>query len=89
MKRSEKFRQANYEAKMTCYATLAVILFWIAAGFGLSGLDVTLWNTPLWVIGGCIGTWLFAVAVAFWLAEHVIQDVDMKDDAEMNKEVHS
>lgn len=87
MKRSEQFRQANHEAKVTCYATLAVILFWIAAGFGLSGLEITLWDTPVWVIGGCIGTWLFAIAVAFWLAEHVIQDADSKDNAVDDKEV--
>ena len=62
MKRSEQFRQANREAKYTCYATVAVILFW--------------------VIGGCIGTWLFSVAVAFWLAEHVIQDVETGESAD-------
>ena len=33
------------------------------------------------VIGGCIVSWLFAVVVAWWLAEYVIKDVDMKEDA--------
>lgn len=79
MKRSEKFRQANREAKATCYATLAVILFWCVAGFGLSGLDITIFSTPLWVIGGCVGTWLFAIVVAVYLANHVIQDVDLDE----------
>ncbi len=82
MKRSEQFRQANREAKYTCYATVAVILFWILAGFGLSGSDLILWDTPVWVIGGCIGTWLFSVAVAFWLAEYVIQDVETGESAD-------
>ncbi len=36
MKRSEQFRQANREAKTTVLATIVVILFWIAAGFGLA-----------------------------------------------------
>ena len=80
MKRSEKFRRANHEAKVTCFATLAVIVFWILAGFGLSGLDISLFDTPIWILGGCIGTWLFAVVVAFWLAEHVIQDVDLQEE---------
>ena len=89
MKRSEQFRQANREAKTTVLATIvvilfwiaAVILFWIAAGFGLADSDIVIFDTPIWVIGGCIVSWLFAVVVAWWLAEYVIKDVDMKEDA--------
>ena len=60
MKRSEKFVQANREAKATWIALALVILFWYAAGFGL---EIQRLNFPytIWVIGGCIGTWLFAV----------------------------
>ena len=46
MKRSEKFRRANHEAKVTCLATLAVILFWTLAGFGLSAFDISFFDTP-------------------------------------------
>ena len=92
MKRSEQFRQANREAKTTVLeanreakttvlATIVVILFWIAAGFGLADSDIVIFDTPIWVIGGCIVSWLFAVVVAWWLAEYVIKDVDMKEDA--------
>lgn len=80
MKRSEKFRRANHEAKVTCLATLAVILFWTLAGFGLSAFDISFFDTPLWVLAGCLGTWLFAVCVSFWLAEHVISDVDLAEE---------
>ena len=41
-----------------------------------------IWVTPVWVFGGCIGTWLFSVAVAFWLAEYVIQDVETGESAD-------
>ena len=34
MKESAKFKQANREAKATVMATVLVILFWCAAGFG-------------------------------------------------------
>ena len=54
MKRSEQFRQANREAKTTVVATVVVILFWILAGFGLAGSDIVIFDTPIWVIGGCI-----------------------------------
>ncbi len=79
MKRSEQFRQANREAKTTVAATVVVILFWIVSGFGLAGSDIVVFDTPIWVIGGCIVSWLFAVVVAWWLAEYVIKDVDTKD----------
>ena len=36
---------------------------------------------PIWVIGGCIVSWLFAVVVAWWLAEYVIKDVDSEDSS--------
>jgi len=81
MKRSEKFRQANREAKTTVLATIVVILFWIVSGFGLADSDIVIMDTPIWVIGGCIVSWLFAVAVAWWLANYVIKDVDMDEDA--------
>ena len=81
MKRSEQFRQANREAKTTMLATIVVILFWILAGFGLAGSDIVIFDTPIWVIGGCIVSWLFAVVVAWWLAEYVIKDVDSEDNS--------
>ena len=81
MKRSEQFRQANREAKTTVVATVVVILFWILAGFGLAGSDIVIFDTPIWVIGGCIVSWLFAVVVAWWLAEYVIKDVDSEDNS--------
>ena len=53
MKRSDKFRQANREALATVLATIAVIIFWCLAGFGLADSNITFWHTPLWVWGGC------------------------------------
>ena len=41
MKRSDKFRQANREALATVLATIAVIIFWCLAGFGLADSNIT------------------------------------------------
>ena len=84
MKRSEKFRQANKEAKATVWATIAVIIFWWAAGFGLADSNITFWNTPLWVWGGCVGTWIFAILVTIFLTKKVFMNFDL-DDEENNK----
>lgn len=80
MKRSEKFRQANKEAKATVWATIAVIIFWWAAGFGLADSNITFWNTPLWVWGGCVGTWIFAILVTIFLTKKVFMNFDLDDE---------
>lgn len=82
MKRSEKFRQANREALATCYATVAVIAFWWVAGFGLADIDVSFWHTPLWVWGGCVGTWIFAILVTLFLTKKVFINFDLDDEEE-------
>lgn len=80
MKRSEKFRQANKEAKATVWVTIAVIIFWWAAGFGLADSNITFWNTPLWVWGGCVGTWIFAILVTIFLTKKVFMNFDLDDE---------
>ncbi len=82
MKRSEKFRQANREAKATILSAIAVIVFWWAAGFGLADLRLSFLNTPLWVWGGCVGTWIFAVLVTVFLTKNVFLDFDLNDEDE-------
>ena len=84
MKQSDKFRQANKEALATCVATVAVIVFWWVAGFGLADSKVTICATPLWVWGGCVGTWLFACAVVLFLTKYVFKDFSL-DDEEVSK----
>lgn len=83
MKRSEKFRQANREAIATAFATVVVIAFWWVAGFGLADVDISYFNTPLWVWGGCLGTWIFAILVTLYLTKYVFEDFDLDDEEEI------
>ena len=82
MKRSDKFRQANREAKATVLATAAVIDCWWIAGFGLADVNVSYLHTPLWVWGGCLGTWIFAILVTLFLTKKVFLDFDLDDEEE-------
>lgn len=75
----EKLAQANKEAKATVVALLATIVAWIVLGFGLSGLDVQVFHTPIWIIGGTVGTWLVAIAVAVILGKKVFADFSLDD----------
>ena len=82
---AEKHAQANREAAATVIGLAATIVVWIACGFGLSGLDVTVFHTPLWVIGGTIGTWVFAIALTVFLAKRVFTNFDLDDEPETER----
>lgn len=80
MKQKDKFEQIAREVKAVLWALLAIILFWIVAGLGISRLDITLFHTPLWIITGCIGTWIFSIIVVVFLVKRVFKDFDLEEE---------
>ena len=78
----QKHEQANREALATVIALAVTVVVWIACGFGLAGLDVQVFHTPLWVIGGTLGTWACAIVVSVVLAKRVFVDFSLDDEAE-------
>ena len=79
MKRKEKLRQIAKEAKSVLWAVIAIIVFWIVAGFGVSKLHITVFHTPLWAVTGCIGTWIFSIIVVVYLMKRVFKDFDLEE----------
>lgn len=77
----QKHRQANREALYTVIALAATIIAWTALGFGLSDVDIVMFHTPLWVLGGTIGTWVFAICVTVVLAKKLFKNFDLGDEA--------
>lgn len=75
----QKHEQANREAFATVIGLVATIVVWTLCGFGLSTFDITVFHTPLWVIGGTLGTWVFSIVVAVVLAKRVFKDFDLDD----------
>ncbi len=71
-------RDANHEARVTVGALVATIVVWIVLGFGLSGSSIEVFHTPLWVVMGTVGTWVFAIIVSVVLARHVLADADFE-----------
>lgn len=78
----EKMAQANREAKATVVALALTVIVWIVLGFGLSGFDVELFHTPIWVFGGTIGVWVFSIVVVVVLRKCVFQDFDLDEEGE-------
>ena len=84
-----KLRQCNKEALITVAALAATVVVWAVCGFGLSGIDARVMGVPVWVVGGCIGTWAFAIAASAVLAKSFFKDFDVEEagnaDAESSR----
>lgn len=80
MRYEDKLRQADREARAALVGLAATIVVWAACGFGLAPSGIYVCATPLWVVAGCGGTFLFAVGVAIWMACHVMKDVGLDDE---------
>lgn len=76
----ERMRQANREAKVTLFGAAIVVICWLVFGFGLYGIDIVIFSTPLWIIMGCLGTWVVAMIVSIVLATRVIEDCPLDED---------
>lgn len=77
-----KLRQCNKEALVTLGALVLTIAVWAVCGFGLAGIPVKILGVPLWVVGGTIGTWLFAIAVSVVLAKKFFDDFEAEEGEE-------
>ena len=81
----QKHEQANKEALATVVALIVTIVVWCICGFGLAGLDVQLFHTPLWVLGGTIGTWICSIVVTLVLIKKVFVGFDLDEEASLSK----
>ena len=76
----QKHRQANREALATVVALGITIAVWILCGFGLSSLDISVFHTPIWIIGGTLGTWICSIVVAVVLAKRFFVGFELDDE---------
>lgn len=76
----ERMSQANKEAKVTLVGVAIVIVCWFLFGFGLYGVDIEIFSTPLWIVMGCLVTWIVAMIVSIILATKVIEDCPLDED---------
>lgn len=82
MSDKQKYLQIRREAGFTGLALLALILFWLAAGFGTASLDVKIMHLPLWALLGSFGVWAAAIVLTFLLTKFVFKDMDFDDQTE-------
>jgi uncharacterized membrane protein YhdT len=82
MTTEEIYRQVKKEAEATGLLLVVLILFWIAAGFGLSGAEGRIFGLPLWVVCGTVGVWVFAILAVALLVHFVFRDVPLSAEDE-------
>ena len=82
----QKLEQANREAVSTVVGLLVTIVVWVVCGFGLAGIDAQVFHTPLWVVGGTLGTWACAIVVSVVLAKRFFVGFDLDDEPQMPEE---
>jgi uncharacterized membrane protein YhdT len=80
MNNYEKYRQVQKEAAATGLLLLALIVFWICAGFGLADVRMEVFHLPLWVWTATIGVWLFAICGVKLLTTAVFRDMSLEDE---------
>ncbi len=79
MSERKKFCQLRREAAATGIVLLLLILFWLAAGFGLSSFEIRIFHLPLWAVMGTVGVWFMAILLVRTLTRTVFQDMPLSE----------
>lgn len=77
-----KMRQANKETLATVAALFVIVVTWLSWGIGMADSDIEVFSTPIWIIGGCVGTWLVTVLAAIVLGRGIFANFSLDDDEE-------
>ncbi len=75
-----KYRQVQREAIATGMILLLLILYWRAAGFGLSGTDIRIFHLPLWAVMGTVGVWSMGILLVRILTKTVFRDMPLSEE---------
>ena len=80
MTRYEKYRQLCREAGFTGLSAVVLVLFWLAAGFGLADVKESFFGLPLWVWTSTVGVWVLAMLLVHFLCSRVFAEMSLEDD---------
>ena len=85
MTEKKKYRQVQREAVATGIVLLLLILFWLVAGFGLSGSEIKIFHLPLWAVMGSVGVWFMAIFLVRVLTKTVFRDMPLSGEEKQNE----
>ena len=76
----DKLKQCNRECAFAILGLVLTIAVWFICGFGLMNVEVTVFSTPLWIVAGLGGTFLFACIFSIVFAKFIMKDVDLQEE---------
>lgn len=85
MEYEEKLKQCDRECAIAIAGLSLTIIVWLACGFGLSGVDVVIFSTPLWIVAGLGGTFIFACAFAIVFAKFFMKDIHLEEESDLTE----
>ena len=80
MKYEDKLKQCNKECMAAIVGLALTIAVWLLCGFGLAGVNVVVFSTPLWIVAGLGGTFLFAFGFSIFFAKFVMHDISLEEE---------
>ncbi|WP_462331700.1 YhdT family protein [Schwartzia sp. (in: firmicutes)] len=86
MSEKEKYRQICREAAWTGISLLALIIFWLFAGFGLKDSGIEIFHMPLWAVMSSFGVWIFTIILVKCLTSFVFRDMPLDEKEENHAE---
>ena len=84
MTEKEKYDNIKREAIFTGLALLALIVFWLFAGFGLKDLSIKIFHLPLWALASSLGVWFMAILLVKLLLKFVFRDMDLSKEGNLH-----
>lgn len=79
---NSKDTQIKREAIASIICVAAIVVFWCISGLAISTLDIVIFHTPLWIITGCLGTWIFASVLVAVVVKKVFKNTDLEGETE-------
>ena len=79
MKYKNKLEQCDSECKVALSGLALTIIVWLICGFGLSAVDVEIFSTPIWIVAGLGGTFIFACLFSIIFAKFFMKDIALEE----------
>lgn len=84
MEYEDKLKECDRECKVALTGLVMTIIVWLACGFGLAGSNVVIFSTPLWIVAGLGGTFLFACAFSIVFAKIIMKDISLDEEEQID-----
>ena len=84
MEYKDKLKTCDRECAFAILGLILTVCVWLICGIGFSASDVIIFSTPLWIVAGLVGTFLFACIFSIVFAFVIMKDVSLEEETEID-----